>query len=79
MKCVQAIILASICFLSLQGQQTVSSTGGNAMVGGCRACYTVGQVVYSTNIRLRVIISIYELSALFDLLFFMNFKLIKSF
>jgi hypothetical protein len=43
------MILCSFYIVSLQGQQTIPATGGNATGSGGTVTYTIGQVTYHTS------------------------------
>ena len=42
------MVLCSYLMVSLQGQQTIPASGGNATGSGGSVSYTVGQVTYQT-------------------------------
>jgi hypothetical protein len=43
------LFIGAFCFSSLQAQQAITTTGGNATGIGGSASYSVGQIVYKTN------------------------------
>ena len=45
-----AVLLLGLGLTGLQAQESVNATGGNASGSGGSASYSVGQVVYTTNI-----------------------------
>jgi len=45
-KCI--ILLCSLCIASLQAQETIPATGGNATGSGGSVSYTIGQITYQT-------------------------------
>jgi hypothetical protein len=48
--CFTAILIFYIGLSGIQAQETISTTGGNATGGGGSVSYTIGQIVYTTNI-----------------------------
>jgi hypothetical protein len=47
-KILSALLLSSLWVLSVQGQTTISTTGGNATGSGGSVSYTIGQIFYNT-------------------------------
>ncbi len=44
-----ATFLLGLCLTGLQAQQAFPSTGGSALGSGGSACYTIGQIAYTTQ------------------------------